>query len=132
MLPTVTSKNIKAHLEAHIAPSAELMIDQSQVYSPAGRSFASHETVDHARDECVRGRAHVNTAEGYFSQLKRSLDGTYHQFSPGHLRRYVAEFDFRCNTRKDKDSERMIIAIHRTAGKRLMYRDTMLARSKTT
>jgi transposase-like protein len=121
VLPTVTSKNIKAHLQAHVSPDAALMTDQSRLYNQAGQGFASHETVDHARDEWVRGKAHVNTAEGFFSQLKRSLDGTHHHVSPRHLHRYVGEFDFRYNTRKVKDGERTALAIRRSAGKRLMY-----------
>jgi transposase-like protein len=128
VLPTVTSKNIKAHLQVHVSPDAALMTDQSRLYNQAGQGFASHETVDHARDEWVRGKAHVNTAEGYFSQLKRSLDGTYHHVSPRHLRRYVAEFDFRYNTRKDKDSDRTLRAIRRSAGKRLKYEQTIKTR----
>jgi transposase-like protein len=51
VMTTDTSKNIRAHLQAHVSPTADLMTDQAQVYSPAGCSFASHETVDHARDE---------------------------------------------------------------------------------
>jgi hypothetical protein len=87
--PTATSTNLKAHLEAHIAPSAELVTDQAQVYSSAGQEFA--ETVDHARDEWVQGAAHVNTAEGYFSHFKRSIDGTHHhvRLPPASLRRRV-------------------------------------------
>ncbi len=30
-------------------------------------------------------------AEGYFSQLKRSIDGTHHRMSTVHLYRYLAQ-----------------------------------------
>src|SRR5271163_4769056 len=42
-------------------------------------------------------------AEGYFSQLKRSLDGTYHHVSVEHLPRYLAEFEYRYSTCKMSD-----------------------------
>lgn len=60
-------------------------------------------------------------AEGYFSQLKRSLDGTHHHVSVEHLPRYLAEFDFRYTTRKLSDSARMQQMIDQTGGRRLSY-----------
>ena len=68
--------------------------------SKPGKKFARHEAVDHSLGEYVRGDAHINTAEGYFSQLKRSIDGTHHHVSEQHLHRYLGEFDFRYNTRR--------------------------------
>ena len=56
------------------------------------------------------------------SQLKRSIDGTYHHVSHRHLDRYLAEFDYRYNTRGTKDGERTAQAIKQTTGKRLTYR----------
>ncbi|HEY6541853.1 MAG TPA: IS1595 family transposase [Ktedonobacteraceae bacterium] len=91
------------------------------VYKEAGKSFASHETVEHGKGEYVRGKAHINTAEGYFSQLKRSIDGTHHHVSAHHLHRYLNEFDYRYNTRKITGSEPTQQAIQQTTGKRLMY-----------
>ena len=56
------------------------------------------------------------------SQLKTSLDGTYHQVSRSHLDRYLAEFDFRHSTRKMTDGERTATAIRRSEGRRLKYK----------
>ncbi len=56
--------------------------------------FASHEVVNHGAGEYVRGDAHTNTVEGYFSILKRGIIGTFHHVSAQHLKRYLAEFDF--------------------------------------
>lgn len=60
--------------------------------------------------------------EGYFSQLKRSLDGTHHHVSFEHLDRYLAEFDFRYSTRKISDAERVRELAGRMGGRRLSYR----------
>ncbi len=37
---------------------------------------------------------------------------------------YLAEFDYRYNTRKVKDGERTVTAIRQVAGKRLMYQES--------
>jgi ISXO2-like transposase domain len=82
----------------------------------------SHEVVNHSILEYVRGDAHTNTIDGYFSILKR---GIYHHVSPQHLKRYLAEFDFRYNEREALgvyDEERARKAIEGVRGKRLTYR----------
>lgn len=85
-------------------------------------SFASHQAINHGKGEYVRGAAHVNSVEGYFSQLKRSIDGTYHHVSGKHLGAYLAEFDYRHSTRKATDGDRTKEAITRVAGRRLTYK----------
>jgi hypothetical protein len=62
--------------------------------------------------------------EGYFSILKRGINGVYHHVGKQHLHRYLSEFDFRYNSRNVEDGERSLLAIQKVAGKRLMYRDS--------
>ena len=71
----------------------------------------------------------TNTAESFFALIKRGIYGTFHAVSKRHLDRYVAEFAFRWNTRKDEDGERVAKAVRAAEGKRLMYRapDCLLA-----
>ncbi len=73
----VRNENLHRILLEQIDRGAKLMIDQYRGYVIPGRQFVSHETVNHARNEYVRGNVHTNTVEGYFSKLKRSLTGTY-------------------------------------------------------
>jgi hypothetical protein len=63
----------------------------------------------------------TNQVENYFSQLKRSIDGTHHHVSREHLHRYLAEFDFRYSTCKLSDSARMQEMIAQAGGRRLSY-----------
>jgi hypothetical protein len=73
----------------------------------------------------VRGDAHTNTVEGYFSIFKRGIYGVYHHVSQQHLKRYLAEFDFRYNERIAlgiNDTECTRRAIKGGEGKRLTYR----------
>jgi len=73
--------------------------DQAGVYKTLHRLGYIHESVNHSISEYVRGVAHTNTIEGFWGQLKRSIDGTYHAVSPKHLQHYVDEFSFRYNHR---------------------------------
>jgi ISXO2-like transposase domain len=120
----VNAKNVKSVLDANLRiGNTTVMTDESVVYDATMLDFG-HETVNHSAKEYVRGNVHINTAEGFFSQLKRSLDGTYHHVSAQHLHRYVSEFDYRYNTRKMDDSQRTALAIRKMARKRLQYRET--------
>jgi hypothetical protein len=92
-----------------------------------GREFGNHESVNHGIGEYVRGGAHTNTIEGYFSILKRGIVGTYHHVSAQHLKRYLAEFDYRYNEREGlgtDDAPRMEKSVSGIVGKRLTYRRT--------
>jgi transposase-like protein len=119
--------NVKSHtLAKAIAEQVDmagsvLHTDAAQHYRQIGQEFIDHQWVDHSRYEYVRGDVSTNQAEGFFSQLKRSLDGTHHHVSREHLHRYLAEFDYRFGTRKMSDGERMADLMQRVAGKRLTY-----------
>lgn len=63
------------------------------------RAGYSHDSVNHSRNEYVHGNVHTNTIEGFWSQLKRGIDGTYHHVSPYYLQTYVDEFAYRYNAR---------------------------------
>jgi hypothetical protein len=66
--------------------------------------------------------ASTNKAENFFSQLKRSIDGTHHHVSREHLDRYVGEFAFRHSTHRLPDTERIHILMGQTTGRRLSYK----------
>ena len=75
----------------------------------------------------MRGGAHVNNCENYFSTFKRGINGVYHHVSQQHLKRYLAEFDFRYNERSAlgvEDKARADKALKGIEGKRLTYRRT--------
>jgi hypothetical protein len=84
-----------------------------------------HDSVNHSIGEYVRGDVHTNTIEGYFSIFKRGINGVYHHVSQQHLKRYLAEFDYRYNERSAlgvNDAERMSKSIPGIVGKRLYYK----------
>lgn len=65
---------------------------------------------------------HTNSAEGFFGIFKRGMRGNYQHCAEKNLHRYLAEFDFRYNTRSITDGERAVLAVQGGEGKRLTYR----------
>jgi len=123
VVPTVNGENLRSVLVEHVdAPSTHLHTDSGPYYRKIVDDFAEHSIVNHAQGEYVRGDVSTNQAENYFSQLKRSIDGTHHHVSREHLDRYLAEFDFRHTTRKSSDTERVSLLGQQVGGKRLTYR----------
>ena len=103
------------------------MTDEATQYQPIGKRFASHGWVTHSAGQYVDGPVHSNTVEGYFSIFKRGMKGVYQHCSERHLRRYLAEFDFRYNHREKlghDDESRSQAALCGVVGKRLTYRDS--------
>lgn len=123
----VTSDELQGAVRDHVAREARVITDSFPSYRGLSKDFAGHETINHADDEWVRGDVHTNTVEGYFSILKRGINGVYHHVSEAHLPRYLDEFDFRYNTRTANgytDSDRTRIALSQTVGKRLRFDET--------
>ncbi len=119
---TLDHRGVARHLRKNIHHESRLVTDKAQYY--VHPPVASHESVDHSKGEYVRGDVHVNTLEGFFSVVKRGLIGTYQHVDKKHLDRYLAEFDFRQNTRAKlgiNDVQREETALKGFAGKRLTY-----------
>jgi transposase-like protein len=118
----VTAKTLRPIMAKHASNKSRLMTDESTVYPSIGTDFASHESVNHSKGEYVRDDAYTNTVESHFALLKRGIYGTFHNISEAHLHRYLAEFDFRANTRKLSDWDRCSALLMGAKGKRLVYR----------
>lgn len=87
-------------LRSSIAAGTVVHSDESRIYTRVRRQF-DHEFVNHSKLEYVRAGVHANTIEGFWGQLKRSIDGTYHCVSPKYLQSYVNEFVYRYNHRQN-------------------------------
>lgn len=124
-VPTVTAKTLRPIMDKQIAVATRTISDDGGARARHGEP--NHHSVNHSISEYVRGDIHTNTIEGYFSVLKRGITGVYHHVSPQHLKRYLAEFDFRYNERQAlgvSDEARADRLIGGIVGKRLTYRDS--------
>ncbi len=123
VVANVDGKTLQKAIADHVNMGrSHLQTDEGKWYGDIGRRFLTHRTVNHSEGQYVRKGASTNQAENYFSQLKRSLDGTHHHVSVEHLPRYLAEFDFRYSTRKISDTERMTRLMDQVPGRRLAYK----------
>lgn len=86
-------------IQKHVNPQAIIHTDEWGAYRTLRRRGYSHTTVNHSTLEYVRGTVHTNTIEGFWSQLKLSISGTYHAVSPKYLQSYVDLFAFSYNHR---------------------------------
>ena len=108
----------------NIAREACLMTDEHGVYRYLAIHFGGHQVVSHRASEYVRGEAHTNTIEGFFSIFKRGMKGVYQHCQKKHLHRYLAEFDFRYSNRVAlgyNDTDRADALLKGVTGKRLTY-----------
>jgi transposase-like protein len=117
----VTTKNLRPLVFTNVHRTSHLMTDSARMYPKIGAEFAGFSAVNHDAGEYVRGIAYSNTVENFFSILKRGVYGTYLHVSEAHLGKYLAEFDYRYNTRKWSDAERASEAVRGVVGKRLTY-----------
>ena len=100
--------------------------DGALVYTDEARSYLglpNHESVAHGAGEYVKGMAHTNGMESFWSTLKRAHMGTFHKLSPKHLNRYVAEFEAKHNGRDLNTVTQMVNTASALVGHNLLYRD---------
>lgn len=128
VVPDVTGRTLRKVIAEHVEMGVSVLhTDSAPAYRAIGREFAEHESVNHEAGEYVRGNVSTNKAENFFSQLKRSIDGTHHHVSEEHLHRYLAEFGFRYGTRKLSDADRMALLLGQRFERRLTYKRTVRA-----
>jgi transposase-like protein len=123
----VTSKTLAPILAAQLDGATMVYTDEGATSKSLGRLYEMHDSVNHSIGEYVRGDVHTNTIESYFAILKRGINGTFHHVSQQHLKRYLAEFDYRYNQRIAlgvSDAERAHKAVAGVVGKRLTYQET--------
>jgi transposase-like protein len=129
-----TKAEIVPIVKANIDREARIMTDEAGQYVHIGREFASHQSVDHCRDEYSYydkksdTTVSTNTVEGYYSIFKRGMKGVFQHCGEQHLHRYLAEFDFRYSNRAKlgvNDKGRAERALLGVKGKRLTYETAM-------
>ncbi|MFA5400313.1 MAG: IS1595 family transposase [Dehalococcoidia bacterium] len=100
---TDTSKyTVMPLITKNVSPKAIIYTDEYHAYKILDRLGYKHETVNHNKQSYVIGKAHTNTIEGFWSLVKRGIDGVYHAVSPKYLQSYLNEYQFRYNHRLEE------------------------------
>ena len=118
-VPNTSGSTLRGFVAAHTDPKAMVYSDGEPAYA----SLPHHEAVKHSVGEYVRGMAHTNGMESFWSMFKRAYVGTFHKLSPKHLHRYVQEFEGKHNCRDSGTLAQMHAAVAGLLGRRLLYRD---------
>ena len=112
-------ETLQGFVKTHAAKGAKVYTDEARAYE----GLENHESVKHSVGEYVRGQAHTNGVESFWSMLKRAHKGTFHKLSPKHLQRYVNEFSGRHNIRELDTEDQMSELVYGMEQKRLRYAD---------
>ena len=110
---------LQGFVREHTASGAKIFTDEAGAYD----GLENREAVKHSVGEYVRGMAHTNGVESFWSMLKRAHKGVYHKLSAKHLQRYVSEFAGRHNIRELDTLAQMQHVAAAMVGRRLMYKD---------
>ena len=119
VVPNTKSETMIRFIMEHTSPDAKIYTDDALIY----HVLPNHESVKHSVCEYVRGQAHTNGVESFWSMLKRAHTGVFHKLSPKHLNRYVTQFAEKHNVRKLNTIDQMKKVVRNMVGKRLTYND---------
>lgn len=112
--------SLEPEVRANVAEGSTIYTDSLKSYQRLNDVY-NHGWVDHSNNQYVKGEAHTNTMENFWSCFKRSIKGTYIQIASFHTDRYLDEQSFRYNYRKLNDAQRFEIAVGKIFGKKLPY-----------
>jgi len=96
-IPTLTNFVVE-----HVIPASEVFTDELSSYNdlsaPVGGKMR-HRRIKHSERVYVSGDVHTNTIEGFWSLVKRGINGAYHSVSKKYLNSYLNEYVWRYNQR---------------------------------
>ena len=102
VVPNRSRETLHAFVRQHAHDDATaIYTDDLPSYVGIGDHNTTHDTVNHSKEEYVRGDVHTNTVEGVWSLLERSIIGSFHQVSKKHLDAYLDELEFRFGNRNN-------------------------------
>lgn len=120
----VTDVKIESLTEAvnnSVQEGAIMVTDENKGYNKIVKSY-KHVKINHRNREYVRDAAYTNTIEGFWSLLKRQINGIHHSVYPKHLQRYCNEAAYRYNNKKVTQDVRFTDSLVNIEG-RLKYQD---------
>lgn len=121
IIQTTYGKSLEDTVKEKVLLGSIMVSDENGGYDNLKDNY-THLTVNHTKKEYVRGAAHTNTIEGFWSLLKRQINGIHHSVSPKHLQRYCNESAYRYNRRDYPQDLRFILALSNCEG-RLTYNE---------
>ena len=107
---TVRSAELLPLVKARVLPGTMIYSDEFRGYDPLKSMGYPHKRIRHTERVYVSGDVHTNTIEGFWSLVKRGIDGVYHSVSRKHLQGYLNEYAWRYNQRfEPKDRFQLLL-----------------------
>ena len=79
-----------------------LYTDEFPSYDHMARLGYNHKRIEHHAKIYVRGNIHTQTIDGFWSLVKRGIDGVHHKVGANYLQDYINAYSFRWNHRNDE------------------------------
>lgn len=98
-----TQQKLSHEIAERVSMDAHMMTDESPLYKNLKRWGFAHDIVIHADKQWIRGECHTQSIDGFWGLVKRGLIGSFHQVSVKHLDRYIQEFCYRFNNRRNQE-----------------------------
>jgi transposase len=113
---SVKGATLLPHVIERVLPGALIYTDELSSYDALDNSTRkyTHHRVKHAERVYVSGDVHVNTIEGFWSLVKRGIDGVYHSVSRKHLQGYLNEYVWRYNQRLEPRGRFQLLLLRAT------------------
>ena len=104
VVPSASGRSLIPPIVENVPMGTRVSSDEWGPYRVLLKLGYRHDTVNHGAKEYARGDVHVNSLEGFWSILKRSIRGTHVHVSRKHLPKYLGEFEYRYNMRKQPEA----------------------------
>jgi transposase-like protein len=105
VVPSRSAASLQGTIAQHVLPASTIFTDEWSSYTGLAKTYKAHHRVRHTEKVYVSGNVHTQTIEGFFSNLKRGVAGTYHAVSRKWLQSYLNEYAWRYNHRSDEHSQ---------------------------
>ena len=100
IVPDQRKHNLLPKVAENVLAGSMIHTDELRSYSDLPKMGFSHDTVNHSRSHYVSPTGcHTQGIENFWSQLKRSINGTHIHVSGKHLWKYAKEAEYRFNRR---------------------------------
>ncbi len=103
-VPDVKARTLVPFIEKNIALNSVIYTDDLPSYNKLGQKGYDHKSVPHSQKIYVIGDIHTNSIEGFWSLVKRGINGVYHSVGSDYLQSYVNEYSFRYNRRNSSET----------------------------
>lgn len=121
VVSSVNSEDLYHATITNVRLGSNIMSDEWRPYGVLDREY-NRQQVEHGKGQYKNGECSTNGIENFWSHLKRSIIGVYHQVSKKHLDRYVNEIVFKYNNR-NLDTQSQLDCILKNTNCRLTYKE---------